>query len=444
MFWEKFFKTKVVSMVVVALLTLCCSFFFSGKLSVVNAASDYIALSLNDKFVDGNIGEKGEADFYNLTIPTAGWLTITYQGWNIKDAHYAVLSEDTSKTFVSHEIYYSSDTDPKTSSSKLALEAGNYIVKVWGHGDNTGDFKIKGSFVSAGNNETEPNDYFSSSMDLPKDKLVTGFLSRQDRLDFYKIDVTSSMTMDIILTSRTNEIYCSIWNNDFVKVEEIDVYYASETSPVTKTMNVNLTPGTYYIKCIPNGDDTGRYQIKWEVAPTLITALQITGNGKVSAEKSLQLSASIMPTTASNKNLVWSSSNTDVATVDSNTGKVYTKYTGYTTITVESQDGSKAKASVNVIVSPKKMSAPKVKAKGKKRVTISWKKQNNVNSYQIRYSKKKNFKGSKTLNFNSYNNKVNARLKKKGNLYFQIRAISYVDGNNLYGEWSNSKRVKVK
>ena len=71
--------------------------------------------------------------------------------------------------------------------------------------------------------------------------------------------------------------------------------------------------------------------------------------------KTYQLSASIQPSGASNRNVTWSSSNSNIATVNSS-GKVSAKAAGTATITVTTKDGSKtAKCTVTVKNEPIKV-----------------------------------------------------------------------------------------
>ena len=410
----------------------------------VYAASENLTMQLDDTFFNGNIAVSDEVDFYNFTIAAPGWVTITYQGWNIRDGYYGVYNYDQTTQYEKHEICYSSDIDPKTHSVTLALEAGTYIVKVWSYGSNTGDYKLKGSYMAANNNEAEPNDYFQSAMPLSDGQLVTGFFSRTDRIDFYTFNLTTYATVDITLTSRVRDMYFSVWNSNFIQVKENNVYYSSENEPKTSTIQLNLEPGVYYIKCTPSGGNDGRYQLKWTFAPTLVTSISILGNKTVEAGKTLQLSTSIMPTNASNKTLAWTSGNTSVATVNPNTGLVTAVATGSTTITATALDDSKVRASITVVVSPKKMSKPKVKALGKKNVRIRWNAQSGASQYHVQYAKKSSFKGAKTMSYTGYYSNVTVKMKKKGTYYFRIRTVSNVNGATLKGKWSNSVRVKVK
>ncbi|MCM1497520.1 MAG: Ig-like domain-containing protein [Clostridium sp.] len=416
------------------------------------AAGGNKTLLLTDTYIDGTIANKGDVDFYNFTIAAPGWVTITYQGWSLYDGWYELYSEDQAERYFNHNIHYSSNTNPKTDSTKVALEAGTYVVKVRGNSSYTGDYKIKGAYQPTENNETEPNNTFQTAMPLAAGSLVTGLFSVTDQVDFYTFNLAAPATVDITLTSMVynNSVlsnigtYCSVWDKDFVKLKEAGWKSASESEPNTATMQLSLGAGTYYIKCNPYDNKYGRYQLKWAYAPTLVDSLTIVGNKTVAAGSKLQLSASVMPSNADNKTLVWSSSNTAVATVNSATGQVSAKMTGSAVITAATVDGSEITASVTVIVKPKQMAKPKVKAQGKKKVKVSWSKQKGVSKYQIQYATNKSFKKAKTWSCTSYYNKLTKTLKKKGTYYFRVRAVSTVNGATLKGAWSKAVKVKVK
>lgn len=441
--WSKFLLAVMITAVSMMALP--------GRMDKVQAVSENQTMQLNDTFFGGTIEQGGEVDFYNFTIAAPGWVTITYQGWNISYSNYAIYNDDQTEVYDSYNVYGSSDTNPKTSSVTLALEAGTYIVKVWGLENFTGDYKLKGSYQAAGNNETEPNNYFQSAMPLEKNNLVTGFFSETDSVDFYSFTLTAPATVNVMLTSRMGRIYFSVWNKDFLQVEAKTVYSASESSPITATMQLKLDAGTYYIRCNPSNfkfDNyscrCGRYQIKWAFAPTLVKSVSIGGNKTIAAGSRLQLSASVMPQNADNRTLVWTSSNTSVATVNANTGKVSAKTAGSTIITAAAADGSNVKASITVIVKPKQMAKPKGKALGKKRVRISWSRQKGITYYQVQYAKNKRFKKAKTLSYASNIKKKTITLKKKGTYYFRVRSASRVNGAVLKGKWSKSIKVRVR
>ena len=95
-------------------------------------------------------------------------------------------------------------------------------------------------------------------------------------------------------------------------------------------------------------------------------------------------------------------------------------------------------------VTVKKQTA-KVKA-GKKKLTVTWKKDKNVSGYQIKIATKKNFKGAKTYTVKSYKTykKVIKKLKAKKKYYVKVRAYKTVGKSKVYGAYSAVRSCKVK
>lgn len=75
---------------------------------------------------------------------------------------------------------------------------------------------------------------------------------------------------------------------------------------------------------------------------------------KLEVDDTFQLNATVLPNDATNKNVTWSSSDTDVASVD-NSGMVTALKAGNTTVTVTSNSKSSVKATCNLTVSAKEV-----------------------------------------------------------------------------------------
>lgn len=102
------------------------------------------------------------------------------------------------------------------------------------------------------------------------------------------------------------------------------------------------------------------------------------------------------------------------------------------------------KVSYNIL--PKGTSISKL-TKSKKAFTVKWKKQaSQTTGYQIQYSLKSNFSGSKTttISKNSTVSKKIKGLKSKKNYYVRIRTYKKVNGKTYYSAWSGAKKVKTK
>lgn len=90
---------------------------------------------------------------------------------------------------------------------------------------------------------------------------------------------------------------------------------------------------------------------------------------------------------------------------------------------------------------PNKTSITKLK-KGSKRFKVSVKKQS-VTGYQLQYSLKSNFKGSKIKTFKGTSYTVKG-LKAKKKYYVRVRSYNTSNDKTLYSAWSAKKSVKTK
>ena len=118
------------------------------------------------------------------------------------------------------------------------------------------------------------------------------------------------------------------------------------------------------------------------------------------------------------------------------------------------RDRSYNARSVILPVKPPKLTSPKppvrasiksVKA-GKKKLTVTWKKDKAVSGYQIKVATKKNFKGAKTYTVKSYKTykKVIKKLKAKKKYFVKVRAYKTVGKSKVYGAYSAVRSCKVK
>lgn len=100
---------------------------------------------------------------------------------------------------------------------------------------------------------------------------------------------------------------------------------------------------------------------------------------------------------------------------------------------------------VAVTSKPKKVANVKAKA-GKKRMTVTWKRDKNVKGYQITYAQKKNFKKAKNVAItkNKTTKKVIKKLKTGKKYYVKVRAYKKSGNKKVYGAYSKVKTVKIK
>ena len=100
-------------------------------------------------------------------------------------------------------------------------------------------------------------------------------------------------------------------------------------------------------------DGSGFYKIcKITVVPTLMGSIELNNSSlTLRANRKATLTAQIFPVTTTNKGIIWSSSNSSVATVDPD-GNIVTKYKGNATIKATAADGSGVMATCELTVLP--------------------------------------------------------------------------------------------
>lgn len=130
---------------------------------------------------------------------------------------------------------------------------------------------------------------------------------------------------------------------------------SSSTYVATVDQNGRVTaqsPGTTRVTCsYSDGETTVSATCDVEVRAYVSSITFDRSSVTLSVGKSTTVTATVSPYNAYNKTLSWSSSNSSVATVDSN-GKITGLRAGYATITARATDGSNCSASLSVEVTP--------------------------------------------------------------------------------------------
>lgn len=151
-----------------------------------------------------------------------------------------------------------------------------------------------------------------------------------------KVGQEATLTAVIFPENATNTTVT--WTSGNPAVASVADGLVRGLSEGTATVSVTSEEGGFSASCLVSVTD---YHAE---------SVTVTPSGEQSLKKgeTLQLSATVLPDNAINKNVTWSSSNTAVATVDA-TGKVTATGGGEAEVTVSTVDGGKT-ASVKVTV----------------------------------------------------------------------------------------------
>lgn len=319
--------------------------------------------------IKGQIAENDRYDFHKFVLSRAGRITFDITSYM---QYYCLIVYDATGTelwYTDHNEY-NSTVGFRQDVYSLDLLAGTYYLKVTGYEyaeyyASTGNYSIKTSFASANATESEPNNSASQAETISLGETIKGQIAINDRYDFFKFTLSSSVKLNIHMISYMQYYTLHIYNTAGKELWYRDRNEYNETAGFREdTHTVDLSSGIYYLKV------TG-YKYNDYYASTGNYTLTVGGNGastdvpdpgKVAvtgvslSETSLELlegetaslTATVKPANASNKAVTWSSSDTSVATVTSG-GTVKGVSKGTATVTARTSDGGyTARCSVTV------------------------------------------------------------------------------------------------
>lgn len=215
--------------------------------------------------------------------------------------------------------------------------------------------------------------------------------------------------------------------------DRINVYSSNRQ----KYIDCSLEAGVqYYVKITGNCSDTPKkYGII--VSNQSVTGIQLN-QSSLSLEQgdSYELQATVLPSSAANKDISWSASNESVASVSSS-GRVRAYRVGTSVITCTAKDGSGVSASCIVSVKPGKMSKPYVSACTTSSIKLKWNKVTGAKGYTVyQYnSKTRKWKAIQTVQQPSC---VIKKLKKATAYKFRVAAYVLNGSSKVYGSRSDT------
>ena len=226
--------------------------------------------------------------------------------------------------------------------------------------------------------------------------------------------------------------------------------------------------GTYYISAGPQYEtykaDNGAacvappvctVTVKVKEASVPVTGIQCSHKAlSLQKGQTQQLTASVIPSNADNNKIVWSSSNSSVASVNSN-GIVTAHEKGTAVITAMTEDGNftanctvtvleeepAAEPETPILQTPQAPGRVKASSAGYKSVRISWNRVSKADGYQIYRA------SSKTGSYKRIKNTTTASFKNTGlttgqKYYYKVRAYTKSGNNTLYSGFSNTASAK--
>ena len=421
--------------------------------SMAKAADfDYTTMSTNGSWYESYIDDYNTVDYYKITIPSDGTVTIKlmyYMNW----IYYTLYNSDLSSSIERANPNGGSSSSPVTKTYEYDLSEGTYYIKIEKDGNRTGKYKINSKFISFGNNENEPNDY-EHAMNLESNTTITGGLTIQDEVDWFKIYIPDRCNINIKLSSYINWIYYTLYNSDLsTMIESANPNGGTFSSPITKTYEYTLAKGTYYIKIQKDGNRTGKYKLSWNYN----IKVSKPSNLKVSTRKTTSLKLSWSKVNGASGYQLQRKSGDTWKTLTNTTSTSYTvknlsagKAQYFRVRAYKTVSGKKYYSSWKTLTTATKPSTPSIKTPStnkKHQIIVKWNKVSSCSGYQVQYSNKSNFSkviATKTVSGNSKTSYTGKNFTKGKTYYVRVRSYKTVNGTKYYSSWSKVKSIKSK
>ncbi len=252
--------------------------------TVANDVANPISFPLDGTYRVYQMGED-KVCWFKFVIPSDGKMEFRIQNYCTSSLSYVVYSEDQLTKYFSgcgHSVSAAESAGtPTTKADSDYLGAGTYLLKITC--SVTGHFNLFGSFEAIGANDAGANSYLSPCS-YSVGTTVTGVLvytgdDKENDADWFVTSLSGSKKYTLNVRNYTSSsMSYEIWNSDKSKKEYSgSVSSLYQGAPGSKTVDVTVSGGTYYLKFYGT---KGKYQF-W------VTGSGATGNSTKAAKTEL-------------------------------------------------------------------------------------------------------------------------------------------------------------
>ena len=237
---------------------------YTGDDDTINLIRNGDALPF-DAAITGQLAWKDSLDYYKITLPSSGLLTInvhsnfeTLSSELYKEENETVTSFD--DMGIGDQVF---DIDLKAGTYYLCFKNGSDPI-FGGPGTGTGVYNFTLGFIPSGETYTSSNDSINlvrNSEGIPFGKTIAGQLAYREDSDYYKVVVPAYGDYTLSVNSNLNKITVSFYDAN-------DNYAGSSYHDKgSKTYTYKMKAGTYYLRFEQSsGGDTGNYTFKFSMS----------------------------------------------------------------------------------------------------------------------------------------------------------------------------------
>lgn len=310
------------------------------------------------------------AKFSNNSM-AASTTAIDLNGYEIKDNYLLNVEASTSYSNMKSNLFDKSVTvkrsDSELSSSSyvgtgdlLTYGSDNYRVIIRGDvtGDGNVDYNDYGKLILVLLSKSNFNEYEAKAADYNVDQVI-------DISDLYYINKRLNSTYvikpkGIRVVSANTKLKASSSTKIVAQVYPVNVSDDTYDSRVVYGNSVNVSnntvkgidAGNAIVLVSSNANPALNTTLTFEIKSIPVTGVSLSKDSatiNIEESNSISITPNISPSNATNKNVVYSSSNSSVAKVSS-TGKITGVFPGVAVITVKSAEDSSKKATIKVLV----------------------------------------------------------------------------------------------
>lgn len=204
----------------------------------------------NNQIFTGNLISTYDKDYYKLTIPSDGEVTLNLTTKNIPGNNTIYYEIDLLNPKAENVIGYYITGNSGGIKTKIGLKKGTYYIRIMDYyycGDDP--YKISYSFTANSDYEAENNSAAVNANDLRLNKLKTGSLMSSSDVDYYKITLSKQEIYKIKFKHPMQKDNKRYWDINILDAKNNQyglVYSYGQETDIEKSFNLN--PGTYYIK----------------------------------------------------------------------------------------------------------------------------------------------------------------------------------------------------
>lgn len=310
-------------------------------------------------------------DKFSNNSMSASTTAIDLNGYEIKDNYLLNVEASTSYSNMKSNLFDKSVTvkrnDSELSSSSyvgtgdlLTYGSDNYRVIIKGDitGDGSVDYNDYGKLILVLLSKSNFNEYEAKAADYNVDEVI-------DISDLYYINKRLNSTYvikpkGIRVVSANTKLKASSSTKIVAQVYPVNVSDDTYDSRVVYGNSVNVSnntvkgidAGNSIVLVSSNANPALNTTLTFEIKSIPVTGVSLSKDSatiNIEESNSISITPTISPSNATNKNVVYSSSNSSVAKVSS-TGKITGVFPGVAVITVKSAEDSSKKATIKVLV----------------------------------------------------------------------------------------------